>query len=81
MEDGSTDYFTVGKKVKIDLIDMDYKTWHTRCRKSGTTNLDGSWHHVRTRFETSESLEAVGRKDAQSYQRGESKSADLLGVL
>ena len=27
MEDGSTDYFTVGKKVKIDLADMDYKTW------------------------------------------------------
>lgn len=27
MEDGSSDYFTVGKKVKIDLADMDYKTW------------------------------------------------------
>ena len=27
MEDGNTDFFTVGKKVKIDLADMDYKTW------------------------------------------------------
>lgn len=27
MDDGNTDYFTVGKKVKIDLADMDYKTW------------------------------------------------------
>ena len=27
MEDGNTDFFTVGKKVKIDLVDMDYKTW------------------------------------------------------
>ena len=27
MDDGNTDYFTVGKKVKIDLADMDYKSW------------------------------------------------------
>jgi len=27
LEDDSTDYFTVGKKVKIDLADMDYPTW------------------------------------------------------
>ncbi len=27
MEDQNTDYFTVGKKVKIDLADMDYKSW------------------------------------------------------
>ena len=27
MDDGNTDYFTVGKKVKIELADMDYKTW------------------------------------------------------
>ena len=27
MDDGNTDFFTVGKKVKIDLGDMDYKTW------------------------------------------------------
>ncbi len=27
IEDGSTDYFTVGKKVQIDLADMDYQTW------------------------------------------------------
>ena len=27
MEDQNTDYFTVGKKVKIDLADMDYLTW------------------------------------------------------
>ncbi len=29
IDDGNTDYFTVGKKVKIDLADMDYKTWRT----------------------------------------------------
>lgn len=27
MDDENTDYFTVGKKVKIELSDMDYKTW------------------------------------------------------
>lgn len=27
MDDGNTEYFTVGKKVKIDLADMDYKSW------------------------------------------------------
>lgn len=27
MDDGNTDFFTVGKKVKIDLDDMDYRTW------------------------------------------------------
>ena len=33
MEDGSTDYFTVGKKVKIDLADMDYKTWRAELQQ------------------------------------------------
>lgn len=33
MEDGSTDYFTVGKKVKIDLADMDYRTWRTELQQ------------------------------------------------
>lgn len=33
MEDDSTDYFTVGKKVKIDLADMDYKTWRNELKK------------------------------------------------
>lgn len=27
MDDSNTEYFTVGKKVKIELGDMDYKTW------------------------------------------------------
>ena len=27
MDDQNTDFFSVGKKVKIDLKDMDYKTW------------------------------------------------------
>ena len=27
MDDQNTDFFSVGKKVKIDLSDMDYKTW------------------------------------------------------
>lgn len=29
MDDGNTEYFTLGKKVKIELADMDYKTWRT----------------------------------------------------
>lgn len=33
MDDGNTDYFSVGKKVKIDLADMDYKTWRTELQK------------------------------------------------
>lgn len=33
MEDGSMDILTVGKKVKIDLSDMDYKTWRCELQK------------------------------------------------
>lgn len=33
MDDGNTDYFFVGKKVKIDLADMDYKTWRTELQQ------------------------------------------------
>jgi len=33
MEDGNTDFFTVGKKVKIDLADMDYRTWRAELKK------------------------------------------------
>ena len=32
MDDGNTDYFTVGKKVKIELADMDYKSWRTELK-------------------------------------------------
>lgn len=32
IDDGNTDYFTVGKKVKIELGDMDYKTWRAGLR-------------------------------------------------
>ena len=37
MEDGNTDFFTVGKKVKIDLADMDYETWRKELRKDAET--------------------------------------------
>ena len=37
MEDGNTDFFTVGKKVKIDLADMDYKTWRAELRYDADT--------------------------------------------
>lgn len=32
IDDANTDYFTVGKKVKIDLADMDYKTWRNELK-------------------------------------------------
>ena len=32
IDDGNTEYFTVGKKVKIELADMDYKTWRTELK-------------------------------------------------
>lgn len=32
IDDDNTDYFTVGKKVKIDLVDMDYKTWRNELK-------------------------------------------------
>ena len=37
MEDSNTDYFSVGKKVKIDLADMDYKTWRTELQQDADT--------------------------------------------
>lgn len=33
MDDVNTDYFTVGKKVKIELIDVDYQTWRDELEK------------------------------------------------
>ena len=32
IDDDNIDYFTVGKKVKIDLSDMDYKTWRNELK-------------------------------------------------
>ena len=37
MEDQNTDYFSVGKKVKIDLADMDYKSWKEVLKKDADT--------------------------------------------
>ena len=37
MDDGNTDLFTVGKKVKIDLADMDYKTWRAELKHDADT--------------------------------------------
>lgn len=37
IDDNNTDYFTVGKKVKIDLEDMDYKTWRAELEKDAKT--------------------------------------------
>lgn len=37
IEDENTDYFTVGKKVKIDLADMDYKTWRDELQVDADT--------------------------------------------
>lgn len=37
IDDNNTDYFTVGKKVKIDLADMDYKTWRAELKKDAKT--------------------------------------------
>ena len=37
MDDGNTEYFTVGKKVKIELVDMDYKTWRTELMADAET--------------------------------------------
>lgn len=33
LDDDNTDLFTVGKKVRIDLADMDYVTWRDELRK------------------------------------------------
>ena len=33
MEDQNTEYFTVGKKVRIDLADMDYVSWREALKK------------------------------------------------
>ena len=37
MEYSNTDYFTVGRKVKIDLADMDYKSWRTELQNDADT--------------------------------------------
>ncbi len=37
MDDSNTEYFTVGKKVKIELADMDYKTWRTELQQDAET--------------------------------------------
>lgn len=50
MDDSNTDYFSVGKKVKIDLGDMDYKSWRddkAGCRCAGTAYAYGRRHYTR----------------------------------
>ncbi|MCM1124489.1 MAG: SNF2-related protein, partial [Eubacterium sp.] len=37
MDDENNDFFTVGRKVKIDLADMDYKTWREELRRDADT--------------------------------------------
>ena len=37
IDDENSDYFTVGKKVKIDLADMDYKTWRDELQRDADT--------------------------------------------
>lgn len=37
IDDGNTDFLTVGNKVKIDLDDMDYKTWRAELKKDAET--------------------------------------------
>lgn len=37
IDDGNTEYFTVGKKVKIELADMDYKTWRRGLQEDAET--------------------------------------------
>ena len=37
MEDSNMDLFTVGKKVRIDLADMDYKTWRSELQQDADT--------------------------------------------
>ncbi|MGI6725511.1 MAG: helicase-related protein [Christensenellales bacterium] len=37
MDDSNTEYFSVGKKVKIDLADMDYQTWRTELQQDADT--------------------------------------------
>ncbi len=33
MDDANTEYFTAGKKVRIDFADMDYKSWRVELKK------------------------------------------------
>ncbi len=33
MDDENTEFFTVGKKVKIDLADMDWKSWRKELKQ------------------------------------------------
>ena len=37
LDDGNTDFFTVGRKIKIDLADMDYKTWRAELQHDADT--------------------------------------------
>ena len=47
IDDENNDYFTVGKKVKIDLADMDYKTWRDELQHDADTlELPVSYTHL-----------------------------------
>lgn len=37
LDDENSDFLTVGKKVKIDLADMDWKSWRTELQKDADT--------------------------------------------
>lgn len=55
MDDSNTDFFTVGKKVKIDLADMDYRTWREELQAdadiSGIADAYDCRHYPRVRYE------------------------------
>jgi SNF2 family DNA or RNA helicase len=36
-DDQNTEFFTAGRRVKIDLVDMDYKTWRGELQKDSET--------------------------------------------
>lgn len=85
MEDQNTDYCTVGHKVKIDLADMDYKSWKDVLQKDADTLellilmiADITPEHD-TKLQ--ELYKLISQKDREPDQSWKQEGADLHSLL
>ena len=46
IDDENTEFFTVGKKVKIELADMDWKSWRNELQQDADVLEPVSYTHL-----------------------------------
>ena len=71
-DDQNTDLFTVGRKVKISLADMDYISWRHYLKKDAETLeftiFNGRRYYSGSRYEIAVIIRVDIREDRKSYK-------------